>query len=257
MDLFSLGGKVAVVTGSSRGIGRAIAVGLARAGADLVLVARSAQGIAAAAQEAQALGRRALGLAADVTDRAQIERVVERAVQEYGRIDILVNNVGGSPFACAVEDIQEGGFDKVFHRNVKSMFLCCQAVGRIMRSQGGGCIINMASVDGRHPTPGLALYGAAKAAVVSFTQTLAVEWARYNIRVNALAPGLVETDMTASFLATRHAAEVMRAIPLRRAARPQDIVGAAIFLASEASAYMTGEVVYVSGGPLSIGLPPQ
>lgn len=257
MDLFSLDGKVAVVTGSSRGIGRAIAVGLARAGADLVLVARSAEGIAGAAQQIQALGRRALGLTGDVTDSAQIERLVERAVQQYGRIDILVNNAGGSPFACVVEDIRESGFDTVFHRNVKSVFLCCQAVGRIMRQQGGGSIINMASVDGRHPVPGLALYAAAKAAVASFTQTLAAEWARYNIRVNALAPGLVETDMTAGYLASRHAAEVLRAIPLRRAAKPEDVVGAAIFLASEASAYMTGEVVYLSGGPLSIGLPPQ
>jgi len=254
LSLFSLADQVAIVTGSSRGIGRGIALGLAGAGAHVVVTASSQSALEEVADEIRRLGRRALAVAADVTNSAQVEHLVQQTMAEFGRIDILVNNAGGPVFVARIEDTRESGFDRIFHLNMKSAFLCCQAVGQIMRQQRRGKIINVLTMDVRYPCPGLALYSAAKAALWNFTQTLAVEWARYNIRVNGLAPGFVITQPTEPILRDPYwINELKRRIPLGYHGKPEDMAGAAVFLASPASDYMTGEVVYVSGGPLGGG----
>ena len=249
-ELFDLTGKVALVTGGGSGIGRQMAEGLAEAGADLVLCARKPERCEQAAQELRTLGVRTLGLRCDVRDPAEVQAVVDRARDELGRIDVLVNNAGTS-WGAPAEDYPLEGWQKVIDVNLTGVFLCSQAAGRVMIEQGGGAIVNIASVaafGGADPELMNAVgYNAAKGGVVSFTRDLATKWARHGIRVNAIAPGWFPTDMNKVLLDSRP--EVyLEHIPLRRFGGSDDLKGAVVFLASAASSYVTGQTLVVDGG---------
>jgi len=253
MSVFSLGDRVAIVTGGGKGIGRAISLALAKAGAHLVLVARSVPELEDTAAEIRTLGRRAAAIQADVRDREQVKKVVDQAGEEFGRIDILVNNAGGS-FHISTMEMSEGAWDALIRENLKSVFLCSTLAGRVMMEHGGGNIINIASVAGLRAYPNNSSYGAAKAGIISLTKTMAVELAPHKVRVNAIAPGLIETGGVLQ-LFSDHPEIKQKEIdktPLGRVGKPDDIAGVALFLASPASDYVTGQTIVVDGGLTSL-----
>ncbi len=248
MSIFSLEGKTAIVTGSGRGIGKAIALGLAEAGADVVVTARTASEIDATAREIRALGRKALALPADTREREQVVEVMKRTKEEWGRIDVLVSNAGGH-FLQSFLEMSEKAWDAIIRENLKSVFLCGNEVGRIMREQGSGSIINMASIAGLGSYSTNASYGAAKAAIISLTKTMAIELGRYNVRVNAVTPGIIETaPVIKQYEENPEMKKEIKTIALGRLGKPAEVVGACIFLASEASSYVTGASVVIDGG---------
>ena len=248
-DRFSLDGRVALVTGAGRGIGRAIAMGFAEAGADLVLVSRTGADVEAAAAAARERGRRALAAPADVSDEAAVATLFDRTLAEYGRLDVLVNAAGISPIYRRAEQTSPADWDAILAVNLRGAFLCATAAGRAMLAQGGGAIVNVGSIGGSVALPRLVAYCASKGGVVQLTKVLAVEWARHNVRVNAVAPGYVETEMTAGMVANPRIYQSMcDRTPMGRLGKPEEIVGAAIFLASDAASYITGQVLYVDGG---------
>jgi 3-oxoacyl-[acyl-carrier protein] reductase len=241
--------RVAIVTGASQGIGRAIAVELARVGAHVVVCSRRAEALAPVADAVRAEGRRALALRCDVGQARQVDEVVARTVDEFGRIDLLVNNAGYR-IRARLEDLPREEWDAMVATNLTGVFLFCQAAGRVMIRQRAGRIVNVTSVAGRSGARGLAAYAAAKAGVTTLTQSLGAEWAKYGILVNAVAPGPVETEGVLEVWKTpAMIANAAREVPLQRLGRPQEIAYAVIFAASEQSGFMTGETVYVSGGP--------
>ncbi|MDO8671670.1 MAG: glucose 1-dehydrogenase [Dehalococcoidia bacterium] len=249
LDRFSLAGKVALVTGGSRGMGREIALGYAEAGADVVVTSRSLADVERVADEVRQRGRRALAVATDVSKADGVENLVVKSLESFGRIDILVNNAGISPFYKRSETVTEEEFDQVVAVNFKGTFLCCQAVGKVMIQQNGGRIINMASVGALVGLPRLSVYSATKGAIVQLTKVLALEWARHNILVNALAPAYVETEFTAGLRNNPALLEMLKGdTALGRLARPDEVVGIAILLASEAGSYFTGTTVIIDGG---------
>lgn len=249
LSLFSLEGKVAIVTGAGRGIGKAIVLGLADVGADVVVAARTASEIEAIANEITAKGRRALAMPTDVRLHDQVSNLMEKTVAQFGKIDILVNNAGGS-FSVPTLELSEGGWDAIMRENLKSVFLCSKAAAEVMIKQEKGSIINISSVAGFIPYSSNAAYGAAKAGVINFTMTMALDLAPYNIRVNSIAPGYIATE--GSFQAQKADSELIQkriaSIPLGRHGEAQDIVGAVIYLASEASSYVTGQTFVIDGG---------
>jgi len=237
-----------MVTGASRGLGRAIALGVAEAGADVIVVGRTERELRSLADEVSALGRRALAVQADVTRMADIDRMVEISLGELGRIDVLVNNAGINILQDAV-DVTEDAWDTVIDLNLKATFFCSQRVGRVMIRQGKGKIVNIASQMGLVGYRKRAAYCASKGGVVQLTKVLAVEWAQHGINVNAVAPTFVETAMTASMLADpAFREEVVSRIPLGRVGEPKDVVGAVIYLSSPASDLVTGHTLLVDGG---------
>jgi 2-deoxy-D-gluconate 3-dehydrogenase len=244
-----LEGKVALVTGGSRGIGRAIALAFAQAGADVMLAARGREGLEAATKEVEAEGRRALAVPTDVTDPEQVRSLVDRAAEEMGTIDILVNNAGGAPFLSTVDSIREDGFEKYLRLNFTSAFYCTKAVAPLLLEKRAGCVINVASVAGLTASPGLTYYGAAKAALINFTRTVAREWASSGIRVNAIAPGWIETDLNVGARQDPNFYETIRSsIPMGRWGRSEEVATVARFLASDAASFITGAVIVVDGG---------
>jgi NAD(P)-dependent dehydrogenase (short-subunit alcohol dehydrogenase family) len=249
-ELFDLSGKVAIVTGGGSGIGRQMAQGLAEAGASLVLCARKAERCEQAAGELEQLGVRALGLGCDVRDQAQVEAVVRRTRDELGGVDVLVNNAG-TVWGAAPEDMPLEGWQKVVDVNLTGAFLFAQAAGRVMIEAGGGSIVNIASVAGLHGAPpevvNTIVYHATKGGVIAFTRDLAWKWARHGIRVNAIAPGWFPSDMS-SFVLNAQGDELIGRIPLGRFGGPEDLKGVVVFLASPASAYVTGHTLVVDGG---------
>lgn len=249
MALFELSGKTALVTGASRGIGRMIAVAFAERGADLVLVSRNAEALADVAAEVELLGRTALALPTDVTHRSAVEETVATAIDALGQIDIVVNNAGGTSFAVPFTELRFSGWEKVMHLNVDSMVHVLQAVGPHMMERGSGSVINVASVAALGGTPTLAPYAASKAAAVSLTRTLALEWAESGVRVNALCPGWTATDLNRVLWEDPDASRSMTdEIPMGRWGTAEEMVGPAVFLASDASSYMTGHTLVVDGG---------
>ena len=253
MDLpeFALTNRVAIVTGGGRGIGKAVALAFARAGANLIIVDIDAPEAEASAEEVRTLHRKSQAVPLDVRSIEQVEHMVQKALEEFGRIDILVNNVGGSMgLRFPIMELNEDEWDLVVTQNLKTVFLCSKAVAKVMISQKRGNIINIASIAGLGPYPNNAQYGAAKAGVINLTQTMAWEWSAYNIRVNAIAPGLIATRVTERIYGEHpdFLQQVLRAIPLQRIGRPEDIAGAAIYLASDASDYVTGQTIMVCGG---------
>jgi gluconate 5-dehydrogenase len=250
-ELFDLGGRVAIVTGGGTGIGRQMAQALAELGADLVLCARKPERCEQAADELRALGVRALGLRCNVADPAEVEGVVRRTREELGRVDVLVNNAG-TTWAASPEDMPLEGWQKVVDVNLTGAFLCTQAVGRVLIAQGeGGRIVNIASVAGLAGAPAEVMntivYHATKGGLIAFTRDLAWKWARHGITANAIAPGWFPSDMSRHVL-DRQDETLTRSIPLGRFGGPDDLKGAIAYLASPASAYVTGQVLVVDGG---------
>jgi len=249
-DLFDLSGRTAIVTGGGSGIGRQMAEGLAELGANLVLCARKAERCEQAAAELERLGVRALGLACDVRDPEQVEAVVSRTREELGGVDVLVNNAG-TVWGASPEDMPLHGWQKVIDVNLTGVFLFAQAAGRVMIERSGGSIVNIASVAGLQGGPpevmNTVVYNASKGGVIAFTRDLACKWARHGIRVNSIAPGWFPSGMS-NFVLDRHGDELTRHIPLGRFGGPEDLKGAVAFLASDASAYVTGHTLVVDGG---------
>ena len=248
-DLFDLSGKTAIVTGGGSGIGRQMAQALAEAGANLVLCARKVERCEQAAGELAQLGVKTLALACDVRDPEQVQAVADRTRDELGGIDVLVNNAG-TVWGAAPENMPLEGWQKVVDVNLTGVFLFAQAVGRVMIGGGGGKIVNIASVAGLGGAPPEVMnaiaYNATKGGVIAFTRDLACKWARHGINVNAVAPGWFPSDMSNVVLDANP--ELVEHIPLRRFGGPDDLKGAALFLASAASDYVTGHVLVVDGG---------
>ena len=254
MTAFDLTGKKAFVTGASRGIGRVIAVALAAAGADVALAARSQDGLAETARQVTELGRKAFVFPLDVTRQDDVTATVQEAIRLLGQLDIVVNNAGGMNFMVPFLDMRVSGWEKIMRLNLDSTIYVCQAVGAHLRERGRGSVINVASVAGMSATPGLMPYGASKAAVISVTKTLAVEWAPSGIRVNALCPGWTATDLNELLRSAPDGGQsVIASVPMGRWGRPEEMAGPAVFLASDASSFMTGQVLVVDGGQLAAG----
>jgi NAD(P)-dependent dehydrogenase (short-subunit alcohol dehydrogenase family) len=248
---FDLSGKVALVTGGGRGIGRAIALGLAQAGASLVVASRTQKEIDAVAGEIQRSGGKALAVVTDLTVNDQLENLVQAAVREFGRIDILVNNAARS-FLRSLMDLREDGWDKVFNTNVKAAWLLSRLVARRMMEQKSGRIINITTVGAEKAELGMAAYGCSKAALKMLTRCMAREWAQFGIQVNAVGPGLTKTDFSKPIWSNPEVARhVSAAIPMGRLAEPEEIVGSVLFLASDAARFITGHSIYVDGGALT------
>jgi NAD(P)-dependent dehydrogenase (short-subunit alcohol dehydrogenase family) len=249
LDQFRLDGKVALVTGGSRGLGRVIADALASAGADVALTARQAEGAVRAAEViATTSVRKTLGLAADVTSRASIETMVAQTMESFGRIDILVNNAGVN-IRGPIEELSEDDWDTVVDTNLKGPWLCCRAVGPIMKKQKWGRVINVSSMLGEISLPGRSPYASSKGGLTLLTKTLALEWARDGINVNALCPGPFATEINTPLLNDPAARAQMEAnVPLARWGDPAELGPAAVFLASNASSFMTGSTLFIDGG---------
>jgi 2-deoxy-D-gluconate 3-dehydrogenase len=249
---FDLTGKKAFVTGASRGIGRAIAVAFAAAGADIAIAARGEKGLAETAREVTALGRQAFALPLDVTRQEEVDAAVSEAIRRLGHLDIVVNNAGGSTFMAPFLSTRISGWEKIMRLNLDSTIYVCQAAGGHLRGRGTGSVINVSSTVGLAAAPGLAPYGAAKAGVISVTRTLAVEWGSSGVRVNALCPGWTATDLNRNLRSTPDAGRAaVSNVPLGRWGRPEEMAGPAVFLASDASSYVTGHVLVVDGGQLA------
>lgn len=246
---FSLTGKTALVTGAGRGLGRAIALALANAGADVALGLRDVRADGGLADEIEAMGRRALKLQMDVLDLKQAYAAIDDAIAELGKIDILVNNVGGGTEA-AVEDFTEEEFDWTIDFSVKSTFFVSQHVGRHMIGRKSGAIVNMGSQAGTVALPGEAIYCLSKAAVSHMTKCFAVEWGRHNVRVNCVAPTFFRTDGTAGALGKPEfeADVIERIAALHRIGEPREVSGAVVFLASDAASMITGHTLLIDGG---------
>jgi NAD(P)-dependent dehydrogenase (short-subunit alcohol dehydrogenase family) len=249
VSLFDLTGKKAFVTGASRGIGKVIAIALADAGADVALVARSADGLAETAEAIRTLGRTAIVIPADVTGQQAVADATAQAIDDLGYVDIVVNNAGGSNFMVPFRDLRLTGWDKLIQLNLSSAVYVCHAFAGHMIDRGKGSVINVASVAGVASAPLMSPYGAAKAALISLTKSLAVEWGAAGVRINALCPGWTATDLNKTLWQDPVAGSAtISTVPMGRWGDPEEMAGAAIFLASDASSFMTGQALVVDGG---------
>jgi NAD(P)-dependent dehydrogenase (short-subunit alcohol dehydrogenase family) len=246
--LFDLTGKVAIVVGGSGGIGSVLAAGLAEAGANVVVTSRTLEKLEPVAAKIRAQGHKATAIASDISQPQSVNNLVEKVLRSYEHIDILVNSAG-----LALRNVPENmpldDWQKVMDFNVRGVLITCQTIGKVMIKQGGGKIINISSVRGRYGADGIIAYGVSKGAVDSMTRILAFEWARYKILVNAIAPTVVATELTKPILSVPEKAKsILSRIPLGRLEEPEDLVGTAVFLASKASDFITGQIIYVDGG---------
>lgn len=251
MELFSLKGKVAVVTGGNRGLGKTFALSLAKMGADVVIVGRDELKNLSVTKEIESYGRRAISLSVDLQDISAIKRMVETVKNEFRKIDILVNNAGVSKTGLAL-DVEEEEWDKIMDLNVKSLFFCSRAIAKEMKEQKSGKIINIASVVGAVGDIGISPYTASKAAVINLTRSLALEWARFGIQVNAIGPAYIETEMNSEALSNSKVREkIINKTPMGRLGKAEELEGALLLLASDASSYITGQTIFVDGGWLA------
>lgn len=248
-DMFRLDNKVALITGASRGIGEAIATAFAGAGAKVVLASRKQADLDTVAQAIKAGGGDAYPVAAHAGKTDDLKALVQKAVDHFGRIDILVNNAGTNPVFGPVINVDEKIWDKIFEVNLRGYFFLSKEVASIMSDQGGGTIVNMASIAGIKPDIGLGAYSVSKAGVIMLTRVLAHEWASMNIRVNAIAPGVIKTRFAeALYSSPALVEEILHGVSIKRLGEPADIIGTSLFLASEASSYITGQTIVIDGG---------
>jgi 7-alpha-hydroxysteroid dehydrogenase len=253
LECFRLDDRVAIVTGAGRGIGAAIAEAYAEAGAHVIVAARSRDQIERTAESVRRHGRRGVAVPCDVLERSQLEALVETTLREFGRVDVLVNNAGGWPPKPALRT-SEKEFESAFRFNVTTAFVLTRlVVPRMVETAGGGAIVNISSVAGRHNASGFAAYGTAKAALSFLTQNLAQEFAP-KVRVNAIAVGSIETEALAGILTPEIEREMVRATPLGRLGRVEDIAACALYLASPAASYVTGEIYGVNGGLVALNM---
>jgi len=251
-DKFRLDGKVAIVTGGSRGIGKEIAIALAEQGARIALASRKQEALNGVAEEIRQQGGECLALACHVGKPDQIRAFMDKVVETYGSVDILVNNAATNPYFGPIIDATEEAWNKTLDVNLKGPFLMSQAAAKIMMQKGGGSIINVSSVGAFKANPMQGIYGVTKAGMVNMTKTFAQELALANIRVNAICPGLTATKFSEVLIQTKEIYELaLQRIPVKRHAEPSEIVGAALYLASDASSYVTGTCITVDGGMMT------
>jgi len=249
---FRLDGRVAVVTGGSRGIGRAVALGLARAGADVVVAARKVADLEPVAEEIRALGRRALAVPAHLGRRPEVDRLFDATLETFGRLDILVNNAATNPVFGPLLDIDEEAWDRIMALNVKGYLLAAQRAARAMAPRGGGAIVNVASTAGLRASAGLGAYSVSKAAVIMLTRVLGRELAPLGIRVNGVAPALIETRFSEALWKNPEILSTyLKSTPLGRAGQPEEVAGAVVYLCSDAASYVTGHTLVLDGGHLA------
>ena len=244
----TLEGKIAMVTGGSRGLGYGLALAFANAGADVIVVSRTLSDLERVSEEVRSLGRRSLAIAVDLRSHEQIMIMITKALDRFGRIDILMNNAGRGGRMPA-DQVDESLWDDIMNTNLKGVFFCGQAVGRVMIKQRSGKIVNMSSILGTVAIDQTSVYSATKAAIIQLTKSWALEWAKHNICVNAIAPAFIETELTKpTFSSDIFKKDVLSKIPLGRYGRVEDVLGAAVFLASDAANYITGHTLYIDGG---------
>jgi len=251
-DLFSLTGRTALVTGASRGIGEAIAKTLAENGARVILTARRVEGLKRVVEEIATGGGKAAAVACHLGEMEQIGLLFDKVRNEYGKLDILVNNAGTNPFFGDVLSADEKAWDKTVDVNLKGYFFMSQYAAKIMKEQGGGAIVNVASVNGIRPAPFQGIYSITKAGIISMTRSFAKELAPFRIRVNAILPGLTDTKFSALMIQSPEIMKIiLPMIPLNRAAQPEEMAGLVLYLVSDAASYTTGACIPVDGGMLA------
>lgn len=249
MDLFNLDGKTALVTGSSRGIGRAIALRMAEAGANVVVSSRKIDACEDVVSDIKSNGGNAISVACNVSDSESLESLVKTSRQAFGAVDILVGNAAANPHHGSLTSVKDSAFDKVISTNVKSNLKLCQLLLPDMASRKDGSVIFVTSIAGLRGTADIGIYGLSKAAETSMAQSLAVEWGPHNIRINCIAPGLVKTDFAKALWEDEEKLRAAEAVyPLRRIGEPDDVAGIAVFLASRAGCFVTGQTIVADGG---------
>jgi len=245
----SLKDKVALVTGASRGIGRAIALGLAEAGANVAICARKAPALEQTAGEIEALGVKSLAVPANVRKSDELANLVDKTLAKFGKIDILVNNAGTNVFVGGIADIEESAWDVIMNTNVKACFLLSQLVGKHMIERKEGVIVNVSSIGGVKSSPMMGVYSVSKAALIMLTKVLAAEWGQFGIRANCIAPGMVKTGFSQPFWGNDEVLpQILRDVPLDRLAEPEEMASAVVFLASDAASYISAQTIVLDGG---------
>jgi dehydrogenase/reductase SDR family member 4 len=243
--------KVALITGASKGIGKAAAYAIGKAGAKVIIVSRNLESLQAVADEFAAEGISVKAIATNVGNETELQQLVEKIILSHQKIDILVNNAATNPVFGPIELTDQKAFDKIMDVNVKGPFLLSTLVLPYMQQQGGGSIINISSVEGKKPSQGLGIYSVSKAALIQLTKAMALEWGQYNIRVNAICPGLIQTKFSEALWSNekilRHA---LQQVPLNRIGQPEEMAGLILLLASESGSYLTGSIIDADGGYL-------
>ena len=253
-SLFSLEGKVAVVTGGTSGIGRALSLGLADAGADVIATARRKEQVDKTADEIEARGRKSLRMASDVSDRSTLEALLAAVLERFGKVDILVNCAGIIKRAPTL-DFAEAEWTNILNTNLTGTLRACQVFGRHMLERGYGRIVNISSLNSFVALSEVAAYAASKAGVASLTRSLAVEWSKKGVTVNAVAPGVFRTDLNAQLLdSTPRGQELLMRTPMGRFGKTEELIGATVYLASDAASFVTGQNIVVDGGFLASGV---
>jgi len=249
LEQYNLHGKVALITGGSRGIGKETALAFASLGADVVVASRTLADLEKVAGEIRGMGRKSIAVATHMGKMDDIKNLVAKTLESFEKVDILVNVAGANPSSAPAIDVDERAWDVTMNLNLKGMFFLSQAIARVMKARGGGCIINVSSAAGITPNPVLPVYSISKASVIMATKVMAKEWAKYGIRVNVIAPGVVKTEFSKYLWSTPEITNrIISTIPMARIGELQEVIGTMVYLASDASSYVTGAVISIDGG---------